>query len=263
MHGFRLYFRLVGISLRSQWQYRANMILLTLSNVLGSGIEFLGLWALFGRFGALGGWTLWEAGLFYGIGNMAFALCEAFFREFDQFANYVREGGFDRVLLRPRSTVLQLMGAQVQLLRFGRFAQGLAVLVISISQLGLVWSAAQWMLLVMAIIGGALLFGGIIVLQAVSCFFTVESLEIWNSITFGGVYTIQYPLDVYHKLLKHFFMYVVPLAAINYWPCAVLLGHNYAPAWLGWLAPFIGAGVFIASLGVWQLGVRHYRSTGS
>lgn len=112
-------------------------------------------------------------------------------------------------------------------------------------------------------LGGACLFAGIIVLQATSCFWTVESLEIWNSFTYSGVTTAQYPLDIYEKPLRFFFSYVIPMAAINYWPCAYLLRRGYVSPWLSWLAPAVGVAFFVLSLLVWQVGVRHYRSTGS
>lgn len=263
MHGFFLYFRMIALSIRSQLQYRASFAMYVLGNALATLIEFLGIWALFGRFGALQNWTLAEAGIFFGIGNMAFALCEMFMREFDVFQRHVRTGSFDRMLLRPRSTVLQMLGAEVQPMRIGRLLLGATVFAIGLRGSGLIWDASHWCLFALAIIGGALLFSGLIVLQATSCFWTIESLEIWNSITYGGVTTIQYPLDIYQKPLRFLFTYIVPLVAMNYWPCAYLLGRGYVPAWVSWAAPFVGVSFFAISLLVWQVGVRHYRSTGS
>ncbi len=263
MNALSLYIKMVGISIRGQLQYRASFVMFTLGNALGAFIEYLGVWAFFGRFGALGDWTLAEAGVFYGMGNIAFALCEAFTREFDVFGSRVRTGEFDRVLLRPRSTVLQMLGAQCQVMRVGRLLQGVLVLAVSLSGLGIRWNAGQWALMVFAVLGGALLFSGMIVLQATSCFWTVESLEVWNCITYGGVYAIEYPLSVYAKPLRYLFTYVVPLAAMNYWPCAVLLGRDYVSPWVSWLSPLVGILFFMLSLCIWRIGVRHYRSTGS
>lgn len=263
MNAMALYFRMIAISLKSQLQYRASFVLMSIGNALGAFIEYLGLWAFFDRFGALGSWTLAEAGLFYGMGNIAFALAEAFMREFNIFQNHVRTGDFDRLLLRPRSTVLQMLGAECQLMRLGRLLQGVAVLAVSIRMLGVSFTWDQWVLMALAIIGGMLLFSSIIILQATSCFFTVESLEVWNSITYGGVYAIQYPLEIYQRVIRWVFTYLVPLAAINYWPCAYLLGRAYASPALSWLSPGIGLLAFCLSLVVWNLGARRYRSTGS
>jgi len=50
-----LYFKYIGISIRAQMQYRASFILLALGHFLTTGIEFLGIWALFDRFKSLAG----------------------------------------------------------------------------------------------------------------------------------------------------------------------------------------------------------------
>ncbi len=263
MNAIVLYCKMIGVSIRGQLQYRASFVMFTLGNALGAFIEYLGVWAFFGRFGALGSWTLAEAGIFYGMAGISFALCEAFTREFDTFQNSVRSGSFDRLLLRPRSTVLQMLGAQCQIMRVGRLLQGILVLVLGLTALRLPWNLSHWVLLLFSIVGGAFLFSGIIVLQATSCFWTVESLEVWNSITYGGVTVTEYPLSVYPRPLRFFFTFLVPLAAMNYWPCSFLLMRHYVSPWLSWLSPGIGVLVFVISLGIWHMGVRHYRSTGS
>ena len=119
----KLYLRYVTLSIRGQMQYRASFVMLTLGHFAITAVEFLAIWVLFERFGALRGWSLAEVALFYGIVNIAFALSEAFARGFDTFPGMVKIGEFDRVLLRPRSTVLQLLGRELQLLRVGRIAE--------------------------------------------------------------------------------------------------------------------------------------------
>jgi len=105
---FNLYARYVSVSIRSQMQYRASFIMTTLAHFLMTGLEFLAIWVLFARFEHLGSWRLEEVCLFYGLINMAFALSDATSRGFDMFHTMVKGGDFDRLLVRPRSTVIQL-----------------------------------------------------------------------------------------------------------------------------------------------------------
>ena len=262
----RLYVRYVGVSVRSQMQYRASFVMLSLGQLLITGIEFLAIWVLFDRFGSLRDWSLPEVALFYGIVNIAFALSEAAARGFDIFPGMLRSGEFDRLLLRPRTTVLQLMARELQLMRVGRIAQGLAVLVWAGAALDLTWTAAKVALLIAAIAGGACLFAGLFVLQATMAFWTTESLEILNTVTYGGVETAQYPLAIYRPWFRKFFTMVIPLACVNYFPALAILGRadpHGGPAALGWLAPAVGVAFLAATLQVWRVGVRHYRSTGS
>lgn len=261
-----LYVRYLGISIRSQMQYRASFWMLTFGQLLVTGIEFLGVWALFSRFGGLRGWTLPEAGLLYGVANIAFAIAEAFARGFDQFSFLVKSGDFDRVLLRPRSTALQIAGMELQLMRAGRLAQGLLVLVWAATRLQLAWSPGKAALLIAMIAGGACLFYGLFVIQAVMAFWTVETLEIMNTVTYGGTQTAQYPLTIYRPMLRRFFTFVVPLVCMNYLPADALLDHvgplGLSPIWQ-WTSPGVGAAFLLASLQAWHFGVRRYRSTGS
>ncbi|MDP2872009.1 MAG: ABC-2 family transporter protein [Bacillota bacterium] len=266
MSGIRLYGRYVSLSLQSQMQYRASFVMFALANGLSALLEFFATAALFARFGSLRGWALPEVALFYGMVHTAFALAEAAGRGFDVFHLHVRNGTFDRMMLRPRSTVLQVLGQDFQLLRVGRFAQGLFVLLWGAASLGMRWTAESVFLAVLSVVGGALLFSGLFVLQATLSFWSVEGLEIANTLTYGGVEAAQFPLSIYRKWLREFFVFVVPIGCINYFPLIRILGRGDPlgyPGWAAWVSPAVGLGFFLVSLRVWGVGVRHYRSTGS
>jgi len=262
----RLYLCYLGISIRGQMQYRASFIMLTAGLFLTMTAEFMAVWALFDRFGSLRGWTLYEIMLFYGMINISFALAEAGARGFDTFAVMVRSGTFDRVLLRPRSSALQIAGQELQLVRIGRLAQGLTILGIGSSMLSIVWNIGKVLLLLWAVVGGACLFAGLFILQATLCFWTTESLEVMNTLTYGGTETAQYPVTIYRDWFRKLFTYGVPLAAVTYYPALVILGREDplgSSRLFQTFAPGIGLLFFIGALQVWKIGVRHYRSTGS
>ena len=266
MDALRLYLRYIGISFRSQMQYRASFTMMSGANFLLTAIEFLAVWVLFERFGSIRGWTLPEVALFYGMVNIAFAFAEAISRGFDTFAEMVKTGEFDRILLRPRSTVLQLAGQELNLLRIGRLLQGLTILLWAAAALDIAWSPVKIILTVAAIMGGACLFYGLFVFQATLAFWTTETLEIMNSLTNGGVFAAQYPLTIYRTWFRRFFTMVVPLACINYFPALAILDRPDplgTPVFLQWTAPGAGVVFFLVALQVWKLGVRHYTSTGS
>lgn len=71
------------------------------------------------------------------------AVILAISRGFDVFGNTVKNGDFDRILLRPRSSILQLFGHELTLRRMGRVTQGLAVLVFAIATLDIPWSGSR------------------------------------------------------------------------------------------------------------------------
>src|SRR5688572_30748263 len=224
MRALRLYGRYVSISLRGQLEYRASFVMHAAGQFLITGLEFLGMWALFGRFGQIEGWTLPEVAFFYGLISITWSLADAVSRGFDVFGATVKSGDFDRLLLRPRSTILQLFGHELTLRRAGRLAQGLAVLAFAISTLDIPWSGPRVALLVFAMAGGVCAFLGLMILQATSAFWTTESLEVWNAFTYGGVTMSQYPLSIYRPWFRHLFIFVIPLGCINYLPAVAILG---------------------------------------
>ena len=263
----KLYLRMIGVSIRGQMQYRVSFLLMSLGQFVTTGVEIVGVWALFDRFGNLTPWTLPQVAFFYGVVNISFAFTDALARGFDLFGTqFVKTGNFDRLLLRPRSTVLQLAGHEFTLFRVGRLLQGVIVLLWACHQLALDWTAARFALLAFTLIATFLFFYGLVIVGAVMSFWTTETLEIMNTLTYGGVETAQYPMAIYQKYFQRFFTFVVPLAMVTYFPIVAILG---IPDPLGstrtmqTLAPTAGFVFFGATLLIWRVGVRHYTSTGS
>lgn len=266
MDSISLYFKYLRLSIESQLQYRSSFIMMSVGHFLITFIDFIGIWILFERFGSVQGFTFEEAALFYGIVHIAFSITEGWTRGFDIFPRLVQSGDFDRILLRPRTTVLQILGHDFQIMRIGRLVQGLVVLIYALMKLNINWTLGKSLLLIGSILGGNFLFSGLIVLQATLSFWSVQSLEIVNSFTYGGVQASQYPISIYRSWFRKVLIYVIPLATVNYFPALIILEKTNAmdyPDWIGWVSPFFGVLFFLLSLLVWRIGVRHYTSTGS
>jgi ABC-2 type transport system permease protein len=267
MSGLRLYARYVAASIRSQMQYPTAFAMVAVGQFATTFTEFVGIWALFRRFGQIRGWAFADIALFYGSINLSFAIADAISRGFDVFGvDFVKTGNFDRLLLRPRAPTLQLLGYELRLNRLGRLVQGLLVLTVATRMLGIDWDIRKLGLLLAAIAGAIALFVGILILQATLAFWTVESLEIANTLTYGGVEAAQYPLDIYSRWFQDFLIFVVPLGCVSYYPILGILGHPGpagVPRWILDTTPIFGFIFMLLSLCVWRIGVRHYTSTGS
>src|SRR5260221_14439820 len=111
MNGFALYGRYVVTSLRAQAQYPAATLMLTAGHCAATSIEILGVFALFDRFGPVGGWTFGEAGLLYGLVNITFSLSDLLSPGCGvPVTSFVPTGAFDRARLSPPPSGLQLVG---------------------------------------------------------------------------------------------------------------------------------------------------------
>ena len=93
MNAFQLYRRYIGASLRAQMQYPGSFLMMAVGEFIVTFTEFVGVWALFRRFGQIRGWTFAEIALFYGTINISFAIADAISRGFDVFGpHFVKTG---------------------------------------------------------------------------------------------------------------------------------------------------------------------------
>lgn len=259
----KLYFKYLSIHFRSQLQYRMSFLMLTAGQFLIPFTVFAGVFFLFERFGDLKGWTFFEVALCYGVIHLSFSLSECFARGFDTFSSLVIKGDFDRLLVRPRGTVVQVLGSAFEFTRFGRMIQGGAVLAWSVSQLPEIWTAPKLLALLLMVLNGVFVFVGIFILAATMCFWSVQGLELANVFTDGGREMAQYPLGIYEKWVRRFFTFVIPFACVSYLPLMLLLDKREGSMAELLLLPFGGALFLLPCLLIWRIGVRHYRSTGS
>lgn len=258
-----LYFRLIAISIKSQMQHRASFFMLATAHFIATFVDIFGIWVLFDRFNIIKGWTLKEVGLIYGVMHISFAIAETAARGFDTFWQLVKYGDFDRILLRPRGTLFQIASRDFQMLRVGRLLQGTVILLWSHQELNLSFFSWSSLTIILSVIGSTSLFYGLFVLQATFSFWTIETLEVMNITTYGGLETGQYPMSIYKPGFRAFFTFIIPLACVAYYPISILINHSQMPMWLSFLFPLAGVLFLVISCKMWQFGVRHYHSTGS
>jgi ABC-2 type transport system permease protein len=242
-------------------QYRLNMLFVIIGQSSNTLFAYLGIWVLFERFGHLDGWTFAEVALCFGITMTSFAATEFFARGFDMFSNLVRSGDFDRVLLRPRGTVLQVLCSDIEFTRFGKLAVSVSVLVYSIGNIAITWSALRIVTLALMLVCGVFIFSGLFMIGAAMCFWTVEGLEVINIFTYGGNQLASYPLTIYSKWMRRFFTFIIPFGCFNYLPLMYLTGRADNPLYA--FTPLLGAAFLAPCLFVWRIGVRRYLSTGN
>lgn len=267
-HTLGSYRRLLGAQVRSQLQYRASFVLDVLATMLITLSEFAALALVFNRFGDLGGWTLGEVAFLYALVELSFGLMDLLFSGFDpaRFGQEVRRGTFDRLLLRPLPVTWQVLGADLQLRRLGPVALGLGIFALALSLDPVAWTLGKILYLPLVVLGMVLFFGGLFVIGSTVTFWTVESFEAMNILTYGSSFLISYPMNIYGAWLRRVFTFVIPAIFLNYYPALYFLDRPDPlgfPGFAPFVAPLAGGAVFAAALAFWRFGLRHYHSTGS
>jgi ABC-2 type transport system permease protein len=260
-----LYVRLVAARVRSQFQYRTSFAIDFLGVFLVSFLDFAAILIIFQNVSALGGWSVEEVALLYGISGLAFALTDLAIGDLDLLSQQIRDGNFDLVLIRPRGTLFQVVTSEFQIRRLGRIAQALAILVYALTQLDIPWTVGRVAMMPLTIVASAVIFGAVWVAATCIVFWSVEGRESANTFTYGGQFFSQYPINVYETWLRRLLAFVIPMAFVAYFPALYILGKRDPlglPEWLQLCSPLVAVAACAVAGFVWRFAVRHYRSAG-
>ncbi len=257
----RLYKKYFAIHLKGAMQYKVSFFLTMIAQFLVSFEVFLGVYFMFQRFHSVEGFTYHQVLLCYSVVLFQFYLAEFFFRGFDRFSTMLGNGEFDRILVRPRNTVFQVLTSRMDFVRIGRLLQGFVLLPYAMATAGVEWNFPRLLTLFFMIVGGTLFFAGVFVIGASLSFFTTQGLEVVNVFTDGIKEHGKYPLNIYGKRVLQFCTFVVPYSLVQYYPLLYLLGRVESPLYV--FLPLLSVWFLLPCYLVWRLGLRHYKSTGS
>ena len=223
--------------------------------------ELVAIQFLFSGFTQIKGYTYGDVLLCFSVIQMSFTFAELFGSGFKSFSGLVRGGGFDRMMLRPCSLILQVMGNSFAVGRIGPLFTAIVTLVLGIRHSRIPWSVMTVWTMAAMIIGGMLLFIGLFMLEASFCFFSIQDTALINVLTYGAKSHGKYPIDIYGKGILRFCTYVIPYTLVQYYPLQFLLGKTR-----NWQLAFCPLGIIVFLLicyFIWRFGVKHYKSCGS
>lgn len=256
----KLYGKFFVMHLKSIMEYKTSFLLSCIGQFLVSFNVFLGMYFMFRRFSRVEGFTYNEVLLCFGITLMEFSQAESFARGFDNFDSMVKQGEFDRILVRPRNEILQVLGSRIEFSRIGRILQAIVMFSYGFAISDVHWTFLKVLTVFLMLLGGTVVFAGIFLIYASICFFTVEGLEFMNIFTDGAREYGKYPVSIYGKRVLWLCTFVIPYGLIQYYPLLYLLdrGKTYYI-----LFPILACLFILPCLLLWKIGVRHYTSCGS
>jgi ABC-2 type transport system permease protein len=171
----------------------------------------------------------------------------------------IRTGEFDRYLVRPAGTLVQLLSRGVYVPTFGDLVTGLVMLVAAATRLNLDTSPGALLFLVLALAGGAMVEGAVQLAVASLSFRMLSTLSLRTLLdslmnNFGG-----YPLKVFPDTAQFMLTFILPLAFVAYLPAPVLLdrtGDLRVSPWLAYGAPVAGPILLSLSYLLWRSQIR-------
>lgn len=266
MDTIKLYWKSMGILLKSQLQYPASFIMQTFAQLVMEGGELLAVILIVDRFDSLNQWMPGDLYFFFGMMSVTFYLTEFLGRGVTgAFPGMVRSGQLDTLLLRPRGVLTQVLCSAIDPRRVACIAVGTAALILGSKMAGVEWTLLKALALTEAVLLGVMLVLGLFLIEAVLCIHSVKSVELTNALTYGGRSACQYPIDIFPRPLRVLFTVVAPFALTLHVPAAYILGKPLYgwPAWTAFVTPLAGAAAFWILYAVFQKAMKFYRSTGS
>lgn len=262
----RAYRRLVGARIRSDWQYRTSFVFFLVSQAVVTALDLAVILVLFQVVPQLGGWSVEQVAVLYGLTTLSFGLGDLFISQVETASRHVLAGTFDRFLLRPMPTILQLSAAEFALRRIGRSVPALLALVVALAAADVDWTLGRALLVPVTVVSGTVIFGSVWVVTSSISFWAVGAQEVANTFTYGGSFAHQYPLHVYARWVRTALGWIVPMAFVAYVPAVHILDAENPldlPTWLALAPPFVAAACVVVARRVWAAAIRNHQSTGS
>jgi ABC-2 type transport system permease protein len=242
--------------------YRADFLISLATSVAATVFSLGFVVVLFSRIPRLANWR-WEEVIFlYGFSLIPFGLFNVLSLNLYEFGNtYIMEGKFDRVLLRPLSSLFQVLFEAFRIESFHEVLVGLAVVAWASRRLHYHWHASDILLLAFFGLCGAVIYVSVFLFLSTISFWFEDRIGIhppfWNLLAFG-----RYPLSIYSGYIQFLLSWIIPFGFATFYPSARLLGRPEFRAYAA-LVPFVAAATLALAIASWRIGLRRYSSTGS
>jgi ABC-2 type transport system permease protein len=257
----KMFFQYVAQYMKIRLQYRADLVVEILSDLLFQAVNLVFILVVFGHTQLLSGWTRDEIIFIYGFFLVPFALFSSFFNIWDFNDRYVVKGEFDRILTRPIHSLFQIILERMELESLFGVVTGLSVMFYAGGRLDITFEWYEPVLFILFVMGGALVYAGIFIALASIGFWSDAKTSIMPMMYNIGNYG-RYPVDIYNKVIRFVLTWILPFAFVGVYPSAFFLEKT---EWYpySFLTPFVGIGFFIFSIVLWNEGVKRYRGAGN
>ncbi len=258
---FKLWMNSLALELASDMAYKLNFFLkvfaLFINNLLGPIATVF----IYQHSAGIPGWSFPEFILFTGTFTLVNGITHFLFIMMPvRVIEAVRDGSFDKFLVQPFNTILNMTLRGWDLDGLGEILAGLVLVGYGIFTVGLAEFTLLNVVLYIILILFGVLFQYCILLIIASCsFLFVRSYALFE-LLFGMEKFARYPIDVFNMALRIVLTFIFPVAIASHYPAKTLLRGISGLEFIYIALPVIG--FFIISLGFWIWAMKKYRSAG-
>lgn len=250
--------------LKSRLSYKGDFFASLAGNLGASLSGILFVWFLMdgSTVTDLRGWLRDEVLFVYGYSFIATGLFLLLAPNLFDFGNrYIIQGQFDRVLLRPLNPLSQVLFESFSLESLSNVVVGATVMTVAKNNLGIRFSIADYLWIVVSAVSGAVILLSVFVFLASLSFHFEDRMGIsppfYNLINFS-----RYPITIFNRVIQIILSVLVPFAFVAFYPATRFFTHQGFQV-LCYLTPLVAAGTFCLALAGWKFGVSKYTSVGN
>ncbi|MBM3152203.1 MAG: hypothetical protein FJZ96_08410 [Chloroflexi bacterium] len=252
MRELRFLLSLWKTNLLAVMEFRVSFISQIIGMMLNDGFYFIFWVIFFDRFETVGGWSLSDMFVVFGVTATAFGLVSFLFGNAFSLGDIIARGRLDYYLSLPRPALLHTLASRSIANGLGDVSYGILSYLVSGQS-----TAGGLGRFLLAVVLAAVVFVSFLVI--------VQSLAFWmgNSTAFGQLMLnamitfALYPLGMFDGPLRFILLTVVPAALMGAVPAGFIIHLDWVN--LGQLS-LGAAGLLAAALFVFHAGLRRYES---
>ncbi|MFH1209842.1 MAG: ABC-2 family transporter protein [archaeon] len=260
MKYLRLFNKTFALELSSEMAYKTNFLIKSLALITADLIGPLVTLLIYNNSSGIPGWSFEEFLLFQGtfvfiMGLSHFSLIMLPYRVIDN----VREGTFDKVLIKPYNPLLYLSFTSVDLEGLAEVFAGLFLIVYSFIKLNLILFSFNSLFYIFLVVIGFIFLYSVFVLMSALAFLFVKSFGLFD-LFFKIMDVGRYPITIYEGGMRFLFTFIIPIGIVSFYPASVLIrGLNLLTV----IEIIIPISLFlIFSIWMWNRAIKKYTSAG-
>ncbi len=238
---------------------KGSAALFVFAKVIRVGLFLVFLALVIVRTKAIGGYTIWEAILFYMTFNLLDSLTQFFFREVYRFRTYVVKGFFDYILLMPISALFRSLFGGSDIL-------DIILIFISIGFISFIGFHIQGITFLGIVLYLALFLNAFFIAMSFHIF--VLSLGLLTTEVDNTIFLYRdlanmgrIPITIYQEPIRSILMFVIPVGILMTVPVQALIGS--LSVGIALFAFMLGVGAIVFSYQFWRYALKQYSSVSS
>jgi ABC-2 type transport system permease protein len=266
LNDLNIYLKLAVASIKSRMEYRGSFVVFIITVVLFYTAQIATVGIVLNRFKTIGGWKLGEIVFLYSLLILSQSVVTFVFSGILDFSTLVREGTYDRMLIRPLSTMGQVLMGAFEISGFANLIMGVVTFIIANSFVDISWTLSKVLILLSVIIGSAGILGGIRIIIAAVSFYAINNQSLVHLFVYSSREFLLYPLNIYNYGLRFLLTFIIPLGFVNYYPAHFFLdktGFELFHPYIHYFTLPIGMVVATCSMIFWRFAQRRYESAGA